>query len=84
MRMTEIDWTRACTSSAGCVEVAWVKAGACGSAGNCIEVAGHDGLVLIRDSKNPDGPVLTFDRAEWAMFQAGMRGNDFDHIAVGE
>jgi hypothetical protein len=29
-----------------------------GTGGECVEVAATPGHVLIRDSKNPDGPVL--------------------------
>jgi hypothetical protein len=37
--------------------------------GNCVEVADNlPGRVLIRDSKDPTGPVLTFDPAAWQVF----------------
>jgi hypothetical protein len=26
--------------------------------GNCVEVAGAPGVIAVRDSKDPDGPVL--------------------------
>jgi len=61
-------------------EIRWAKAARCPNNATCVEVGEHGGLVLIRDSKDPDGPVLTFDRDEWATFRAGMRGMDFDHI----
>lgn len=31
-----------------------------GIGGECVEVAGLQGRFLVRDSKNPDGPVLSF------------------------
>ena len=36
--------------------------------GNCVQArdAGH--AVQVRDSKNPDGLVLTFPSAQWASF----------------
>jgi len=34
--------------------------------------------VLVRDSKNPDGPVLEFTAAEWDAFLAGLRNGEFD------
>ncbi|MCF3177481.1 DUF397 domain-containing protein [Streptomyces sioyaensis] len=34
----------------------------------CVEVATTPGNVLIRDSKNPDGPRLAFAPATWAGF----------------
>lgn len=51
---------------------------ACGSPANCVEVA-HDGThVLVRDSKNPDGPILSFDATEWGAFVAGVKAGKFD------
>ncbi|WP_030985898.1 DUF397 domain-containing protein [Streptomyces sp. NRRL S-1813] len=34
----------------------------------CVEVATTPGTILIRDSKNPDGPRLTFTPTTWADF----------------
>jgi hypothetical protein len=40
-----------------------------GNGGSCVEVAGlSDGRYAVRDSKNPAGPVLRFDAAEWTAF----------------
>ena len=36
--------------------------------GECVEVAATPGTILIRDSKNPDGPRLTFTPTTWADF----------------
>lgn len=77
----EPDWLKACDGGA-CVEVAWATA----SAGNgaCVEVGPctcGDGSVLIRDSKDPDGPHLTFTVEEWDVFVDGIRNKTvFDHI----
>jgi predicted secreted Zn-dependent protease len=46
--------------------------------GDCVEVQQHPGWVLVRDSKHPDGPVLTFTPHEWAAFLAGVRDREFD------
>lgn len=46
--------------------------------GTCVEVAACTHEVKVRDSKNPDGPVLTFTPAEWAAFCDGVRGGEFD------
>ncbi|MFF4059317.1 DUF397 domain-containing protein [Streptomyces sp. NPDC001668] len=35
--------------------------------GNCVEIAFIE-TVLVRDSKKPDGPSLTFSRAGWSNF----------------
>jgi hypothetical protein len=37
--------------------------------GNCVEVADNlAGVVAVRDSKDPAGPVLTFIPTAWASF----------------
>ena len=42
--------------------------------GNCVEVARNlPGIVAVRDSKNPDGPVLLVSRDEWASFVTRLR-----------
>jgi Domain of unknown function (DUF397) len=40
-------------------------------------VAFHEGGVVLRDAKNPDGPVLHFTRQEWEAFVAGIEDGDF-------
>ncbi|MEU1884415.1 DUF397 domain-containing protein [Micromonospora sp. WMMD987] len=42
-----------------------------GNGGNCVEVAGNlPGVVAVRDSKDPDGPTLTFTPTAWHLFLA--------------
>lgn len=44
----------------------WFKSSRSETGGQCVEVAFLAGdLVGVRDSKNPDGPALTFTSAEW-------------------
>ncbi|SBW28851.1 DUF397 domain-containing protein [Protofrankia symbiont of Coriaria ruscifolia] len=49
-----------------------------GAGGMCVEIADIDDGVLVRDSKNPSGPVLTFTDGEWEAFLAGVRDGEFD------
>jgi hypothetical protein len=35
---------------------------------DCVEVAQVDRLVAVRDSRDPDGPVLTFAPSTWRGF----------------
>src|SRR3954468_1502493 len=54
-----------------CLEVAhWRKSTySAGDGGDCLEVAdGESEFVPVRDSKNPDGPVLVFPAAAWSAF----------------
>ena len=45
-----------------------------GNGGACVEVAGA-GTVLVRDSKDPDGPRLAFDHAAWETFTGKVKGS---------
>lgn len=46
---------------------------------NCVAVAfPQRGTILVRDSKRSDGPVLTFNSAEWSAFVEGVRAGEFD------
>jgi hypothetical protein len=50
-----------------------------GNGGNCVEVARNlPGAVAVRDSKDPDGPKLMFDRAVWRAFTAALRDGRLD------
>ena len=57
-------------------ETRWIRSSRC-EGGACLEVAAG-GAVHVRDSKHPDGPVLTFSHAEWAAFLAGVQAGEFD------
>ncbi|MCK2242048.1 MULTISPECIES: DUF397 domain-containing protein [unclassified Crossiella] len=39
-----------------------------GNGENCVEVAGSPDAVVVRDSKNQDGPELSFSRGAFAAF----------------
>ncbi|MDX3096221.1 DUF397 domain-containing protein [Streptomyces sp. ME01-24h] len=40
---------------------------------NCVEVATTPHRVHVRDSKDPDGPALSFSPAAWTEFVRGVR-----------
>jgi hypothetical protein len=44
----------------------------------CVEVARDQEVVLMRDSKDREGPVLTFTREQWTSFQAAVTAGEFD------
>ena len=59
----------------------WVKARASSSYGQCVQIASvPDGRVAMRDSKDPDGPILLYARAEFKAFLDGALKGDFDGI----
>jgi hypothetical protein len=35
-------------------------------------------VINIRDSKDPEGPILTFTPEEWTAFTLGVKGGEFD------
>ncbi|MBL7487422.1 DUF397 domain-containing protein [Frankia sp. AgB1.9] len=60
-------------------QATWRKSSYSATQTNCVEVAVlPDGTRVVRDSKDPDGPVLQFTRAEWAAFLSGARDCEFD------
>lgn len=58
------------------VDLSWRRSGRCDT-NTCVEVALHEGEVMVRDSKNPEGPFLRFSRREWEAFVGGVGDGDF-------
>ncbi|MDM4719591.1 DUF397 domain-containing protein [Micromonospora sp. WMMA1363] len=53
----------------------WRKSSRSNNGGECVEVTDNlPGIVGLRDSKDPTGPVLAFAPDAWAAFVAGVRG----------
>ena len=80
METLEWRWRKSSYSGNGgsnCVEVGtmWHKSSYSGNGGaDCVEVACNlSGVVAVRDSKDPDGPVLLVSRDEWASFITRLR-----------
>ncbi|MFG1920344.1 DUF397 domain-containing protein [Cryptosporangium sp. NPDC048952] len=45
---------------------------------HCVEVAETPSLIGVRDSKNPEGAVLTYPVGRWAAFLHGIKLGEFD------
>ncbi|MEJ3743115.1 DUF397 domain-containing protein [Actinomycetes bacterium KLBMP 9797] len=56
----------------------WRKSTRSGGDDNCVEVDTTQASIGVRDSKNPDGAILEFDRAAWDGFIAGAKTGEFD------
>lgn len=56
--------------------LAWERSDRC-EGGSCVEAAGLGADIFVRDAKNPDGPVLRFDRDEWNAFLLGVQDGQF-------
>ncbi|AHH15861.1 hypothetical protein DUF 397 [Nocardia nova SH22a] len=57
--------------------VRWFKSTHSGGSQDCVEVAFlTDGMVGVRDSKNPAGPALVFTPSEWDAFTSVVAETD--------
>jgi len=56
------------TSQGDCVEVGWRTSSYSNGSATCVEVAPAPGRVLVRDSKDPDGPTLAVPTPAWRAF----------------
>jgi len=59
------------------MNASWVKSSRSFSNGNCVEVANlPGGEIGVRNSRDPDGPVLRFTPDGWRAFLGGVRNGD--------
>jgi hypothetical protein len=60
-------------------DTTWKKSSKSSGAGTeCVEVRQYDGVVQVRDSKDPDGPVLAFSPEQWEAFVRAATDGEFD------
>jgi hypothetical protein len=61
------------------ITAAWKKSSHSGAHGACVEVRTPGAqAVAVRDSKDPQGPSLSFTSESWAAFIAGVEAGAFD------
>jgi hypothetical protein len=62
----------------------WFKSSYSNNGGQCVEVAANlvasRGVVPVRDSKDPSGPVLHFPTDAFASFVAGVKSGEFGTV----
>lgn len=62
----------------------WLKSSYSDNGGQCVEVAANliasRGVVPVRDSKSPAGPVLNVAVGSFASFVAGVRADAFGTV----
>lgn len=49
---------------------------------NCVQVRRHDDMIVIGNSRFPDGPFLSYTKDEWAAFLDGAKKGEFDDFAT--
>ncbi len=63
-------------------EAAWRKSTFSNPSGNCVELADlSNGLVAVRNSRDPEGAVLVYTRPEIDAFLRGAKSGEFDDLA---
>ena len=64
-------------------DAAWRRASVCNELGHCVELRRRaDGSVAMRNSRHPDGPVLTYERRAMRELLAGVKDGEFDDLAA--
>ncbi|GDY31374.1 DUF397 domain-containing protein [Gandjariella thermophila] len=56
----------------------WRKSSRSTNQGACVEIAVFARLAAVRDSKNPAGPILTFESTRWVGFLTAAKAGRFD------
>lgn len=59
----------------------WIKSSySGGNGGDCVELCQEGDTILVRDSKDPDGPRLSFTKRELRAWVLGAKDGEFDHL----
>jgi hypothetical protein len=58
-------------------QVRW-RASSLSAGSDCVEIAELGDMVGVRDSKNPDGPVIRLTRSTWRTFVDAIKRGDLD------
>ena len=62
-------------------DLTWCKARSSTANGQCVEIASAAvDKIAIRDSKDPDGPILVYTSAEFGAFLEAVRIGEFDRF----
>ncbi len=48
--------------------------------GACVEVAADRNIIMIRNSRQPGGPLIEYSPEGWHEFVSGIKNGDFDDL----
>jgi Domain of unknown function (DUF397) len=54
------------------------RASSYSASADCVEIADLGDVVGVRDSKDPNGPVIELTRSEWCAFVDAIKRGDLD------
>jgi hypothetical protein len=54
-----------------------------GNGGSCVQARRQEGLIEVRNSKNPDAGTVRFTPEEWDSFLDGAKKGEFDQLLAG-
>jgi hypothetical protein len=78
--MSSLHWKKSSFSNPNnCVELAWRKS-SYSDPNDCVELAWPGELIAIRDSKNPDGPMLRFAQPQLAALISNLVGGQQQRV----
>ena len=71
----DANWRKSSHSFANgnCTEVGAWRTSSHSAGGNCAEVGQDSAVVGVRDSQDPDGPVLMLSPKSWTAFVTGLK-----------
>jgi hypothetical protein len=81
--MDSVEKRKMVLSPAERAELSWLKAQSSTANGQCVELASAAAGIAIRDSKDPDGPILVYTHSEFQAFLDGARNGEFDTLVSG-
>jgi Domain of unknown function (DUF397) len=60
-------------------DLSWFKSSYSANGQSCVECAKlPDGGIAVRDTKDREGAILTFNQEEWTAFIAGVKAGEFE------
>lgn len=58
--------------------VSWKKSSFSQGNSNCVQIARIDSSIIVGDTKDQQGVVLSFTQQEWKAFVAGVKNGEFE------